>query len=131
MRVHHIGYLVRKVERAAQTLEALGYVREGNVTRDEFRGIDILFLVNGETRVELVAPYAEDSAVGELKKRVGNAPYHICYISDDLDADVARMTENGYVLTSPANAAPAIGGNRVAFLMNAAIGLIELVEHVK
>lgn len=128
MKVHHIGYLARKIERAAQAMEALGYAREGEVTRDELRGIDILFLVNDQTRVELVSPYREGSAVGELTKRVGNAPYHICYEVDDLDGQVSRMSENGYVLVAPAQAAPAIEGRRVAFLMSAALGLIELVE---
>ena len=44
MNVHHIGYLVKKGEKAAQAFEALGYEREGGWTHDEVRRVDILFL---------------------------------------------------------------------------------------
>ena len=130
MKVHHIGYLVKKLARAQKTFEMLGYACEGDVTHDESRGIDILFMVNGTERVELVSPFAENSAVGELGKRVGNAPYHICYCTDDLDADAETLSASGFVMTAEPKAAPAIKGNRVAFFFSPAIGMIELVEDV-
>jgi len=128
MRVHHVGYLVKKLERAKGAFEKLGYEAQGGITRDEVRGIDILFMKNGHEVIELVSPYREGSHVEGIMKRTGNAPYHICYISSALDQDVQLLSENGYVLVHEPLAAPAIGGKRVAFLMNAAIGLIEIVE---
>ena len=128
MTVHHIGYLVRSVERAARTFEALSYAAEGEITRDESRKIDILFMRNGDIRVELVAPYADDSAVGNLRNRIGAAPYHICYETENMEREVDSLTENGYVLTSAAMPAPAIDGRNVVFLLHPAIGIIELVE---
>ena len=128
MRVHHIGYLVKKLSRAEASFASLGYSREGDVTRDETRGIDILFLRNGETRVELVCPYRENSQVGGIANRVGNAPYHICYESEAIEKDSEDMQNHGYVLMSAPEAAPAIGGKRVAFLFSPAIGTVELVE---
>ena len=128
MTVHHVGYLVRYLERAAKTFEALGYAPQGDVTRDESRKVDILFMENGDTVIELVSPYAADSAVGSLSKRIGSAPYHICYETDEIEKEISRLTASGYVLTQEAMPAPAISGRRVAFLLNPAIGLIELVE---
>ena len=128
MRIHHIGYLVKKIARAEQAFCALGYSREGEVTRDETRGIDILFMKNGETRVELVCPYCENSQVEGIRKRVGNAPYHICYLSEDIHKDAEEMQNQGYVLTSAPQPAPAIGGRSVAFLFSPAVGIVELVE---
>ncbi|MBQ6647101.1 MAG: VOC family protein [Clostridia bacterium] len=128
MTVHHVGYLVRSIDRAAKTFAALGYVPQGDTTRDESRKIDILFMANGDTRIELVAPYERGSAVGNLRKRIGSAPYHICYETENLEKEIASLTENGYVLTSAAMPAPAIDGRCVAFLLHPAIGLIELVE---
>lgn len=128
MTIHHVGYLVRSVERARKTFEGLGYAAEGETTRDESRKIDILFMINGTERVELVAPYAEDSAVGDLRKRIGSAPYHICYETEDIKREVEALTGNGYVLTAEVAPAPAIGGKNVAFLLHPAIGIIELVE---
>ena len=128
MTVHHVGYLVRSIERATKIFETLGYAPQGNVTHDESRKIDILFMTNGGTRIELVAPYEAGSAVGDLRKRIGSAPYHICYETEDLEKEVASLTENGYVLTAAAMPAPAIDGRKVAFLLHPAIGLIELVN---
>ena len=128
MTVHHVGYLVRSIAKAGKVFEGLGYAAEGEVTRDESRKIDILFMVNGNTRVELVAPYEDGSAVGDLRKRIGSAPYHICYETEDIEKDVAALTENGYVLTAAPAPAPAIGGKKVAFFLHPAIGIIELVE---
>ena len=34
MRIHHIGYLVKKLEKAAEEFEKLGYVWLGDVTED-------------------------------------------------------------------------------------------------
>ena len=44
MKDHHIGYLVKKLEKAAEEFEKLGYVRLGEITPDPHRKIDILFL---------------------------------------------------------------------------------------
>jgi methylmalonyl-CoA/ethylmalonyl-CoA epimerase len=43
LKVHHIGYLVKKLDKAKATFEALGY-KSGDITHDETRGIDICFL---------------------------------------------------------------------------------------
>ena len=128
MKIHHIGYLVKKIPRAEQAFSARGYSREGDVTRDETRGIDILFMKNGDTRVELVCPYCENSQVEGIRKRVGNAPYHICYLSEAIERDAGEMQNQGYVLTSAPQPAPAIGGKKVAFLFSPAVGIVELVE---
>ena len=128
MKIHHIGYLVKKIPRAEQAFSALGYSREGDVTRDETRGIDILFMKNGDTRVELVCPYCENSQVEGIRKHVGNAPYHICYLSEAIERDAGEMQNQGYVLTSAPQPAPAIGGKKVAFLFSPAVGIVELVE---
>lgn len=128
MNIHHIGYLVKRLEKAAAAFEALGYGREGDVTRDELRGIDILFLEKDGYRIELVSPYRPDSVVSGLLKTHKNAPYHICYGSGDFAADLAALEGGGYLRMGEPQAAPAIGGRRVVFLMHPAMGMIEVLE---
>lgn len=129
MNIHHIGYLVKKLEKAAQAFEALGYVREGGVTRDEGRKVDILFLTKDGYRIELVSPYAADSVVAGLLKTYKNAPYHICYEAEAFEADLEGLENGGYIRMDEPTAAPAIGGRRVTFLMHPAMGMIELLEN--
>ena len=128
MRIHHIGYLVKKLEKAAEEFEKLGYVRLGDVTDDTYRKVDILFLEKDGYAVELVSPNAPDSVVAGLLKTYTNAPYHICYVCEDLDGELERLTGSGYVQIDSPVPAPAIGGRRVCFLMNRFAGMIELLE---
>lgn len=128
MKIHHIGYLVKKIERAANAFEALGYVRDGEMTRDECRGVDILFVEKDGYRVELVSPYTDSSVVAGLIKTYKNAPYHICYEADSFAEDAAHLESGGYIRMDEPAAAPAIGGRRVTFFMSPALGMIELLE---
>ena len=128
MKVHHIGYLVKKLEKAAEEFEKLGYVRLDEVTPDPHRKIDILFLEKDGYVVELVSPNAPESVVSGLLKTYKNAPYHICYECTDFQADLEQLTANGYVQIDQPTPAPAIGNRRVVFLMNSRLGMIELLE---
>lgn len=128
MNVHHIGYLVKKGEKAAQAFEALGYVREGDWAHDEIRRVDILFLQKDGYRIELVSPCAADSVVSGLIKTYKNAPYHICYEADNFSEELQRLEESGYIRIDEPTPAPAIAGRRVTFLMHPAAGMLELLE---
>lgn len=131
MKIHHIGYLVKKLPQAAQAFRALGFFGQEDAVRDEERKADILFLEKDGYRVELISPYSGDSIVAGLLKTYRNAPYHICYEADDFEADIRRLEQTGYVRMGDPQAAPAIGGRRVVFLMHAAMGMIELLEREK
>jgi len=128
MTIHHIGYLVKKLERARKAFEALGYGVEQETVRDEYRKVDILFLKNGGYRVELVSPYDASSVVAGLLTRTGNSPYHVCYEVSDIDAEIERLRNERYVVSSEPAPAPACGGMRVAFLIHPYLGMIELLE---
>ena len=68
MKVHHVGYLVKKLDKAAEEFEKLGFVRQGDMTNDTYRKVDILFLEKDGYVVELVSPNAPDSVVSGLIK---------------------------------------------------------------
>lgn len=126
--VHHIGYLVKKIEKAKQTFLALGYLIEQDTVYDDIRKVNICFLTRDGYRVELVSPATEDSVVSGLIKRYKNSPYHICYETDDFEADIARLTDDGFIAIDTPTPAPALGGRDVVFLSNAAIGMLELLR---
>ena len=88
MKIHHIGYLVKKLEKAAAEFEKLGYVPQGEVTNDTYRKVDILFLEKDGYVVELVSPNAPDSVVSGLIKTYKNAPYHLWYVCENLDEEI-------------------------------------------
>ena len=127
LKIHHIGYLVKKIEKAKQTFEALGYHVEQDTVRDEIRKVDICFLTKDDYRVELVSPFSEESVVAGLLKKYKNTPYHICYEADDPEAAYAELTANGFAAIDTPTPAPALGGCKVVFLTSPLIGMVELI----
>lgn len=126
--VHHIGYLVKKIEKAKDAFLSLGYQIEQDTLQDEIRKVDICFLIKDGYRVELVSPYAEDSVVSGLMKRYKNSPYHICYETTDFDSALTDLTANGFIVIDTPTPAPALGGRDVVFLNSAVLGMIELIR---
>lgn len=128
MQVDHIGYAVKKMDKAIESFSKLGYVFE-EIFTDEKRGIYICFGNNDSFRIELIAPIPgmESPADGWLKKN-GPSPYHICYKSKNLDEEIEGLSKQRFTLVIPPDTAIAFGGKRVAFLYNLQQGLLEIVE---
>jgi len=131
MKIHHIGYLAKDIEKAASVFEMLGYVRQGELCFDEARDVNILFLEKDALVVELVSPCSEKSVVSGLLKRFGNAPYHICYEADEFAANEQMLIDAGFMKITEKEPAPAFGGRGVAFYMHKDAGMVELLEKEK
>ena len=128
MKIHHVGYLVKKMDKALPLFEGLGYSIEKDPVYDEYRSADIAFLVMDGYRIELVSPH-KGSGVYPLLKKLGNSPYHICYETDDIEADMAMLTDRGYMAFTDVQPAPAIGEQaEVVFLIHSRMGMIELLK---
>ena len=128
MKIHHIGYLVKNVEKAAKAAEVLGFTPCADAVYDVDRRIYILFMENGGYRIELVQP-DQDSEIYPLMKRYKNSPYHICYDIEDeeMDAAIERLSEQKFTLFKAPCRAVALEGD-AAFLMSLDIGMVELVK---
>lgn len=128
MKIHHIGYLVKDINKSIDSFSKLGFFLCGEITHDELRKSDICFLKNDNLLIELVSPFSKDSIVYGLLKTYKNAPYHICYSSNNIDLDCEYLVNNGYMIIQEKDIAPAIENKFVVFLFNPKIGIIELVE---
>ena len=129
MKIHHVGYLVKKINKSINAFEALGYKKESEICYDEYRDIDICFMKNDEYRIELVMPKSEKSVVHKMLKKIGISPYHLCYEVEDIEESIKYFTtKKGYILMDEKCKAPAIDNKYVVFLFNKDIGMIELLE---
>lgn len=128
LKIHHIGYLVKKIEAAIQTFEALGYQLVQTVMYDDIRKVNICFLQKDNYCIELVSPAAEDSLVSGLLRKYKNCPYHICYETADFDRDYQMLLSNGFISIDTPTPAPALQGRDVVFLTSASMGMIELLR---
>lgn len=126
--IHHIGYLVKKIEKAKKAFLDLGYQIEQDTVFDDIRKVDICFLIKDGYRVELVSPVSEDSVVAGLLKKYKNCPYHICYETENFEVDYNTLTSSGFIAIDEPTCAPALGGKDVVFLSSPVIGMIELIR---
>ena len=127
MRVDHIGYAVNNIDKTKKSMETLGYVFE-DVVEDHDRNIYIAFGEMDGYRIELVAPIHQGSPVDAFLSKIGPTPYHICYRSNDIEADIEKLKANRFKVSVPLAPAVAFGNKRVVFLYSLSVGLIEIVE---
>ena len=128
MKIHHVGYLAKSIDKTEKKFFELGYEVEQATKYDEIRDIKIEFLKNGDYRVELIEPMGENSPMYPLLKRFKNTPYHFCYEVEDMDKAVKELESKHYTVIHEPTIAPCIDGKKVAFLNNISMGIIELVE---
>ena len=128
LKIHHIGYLVKKMDAAIQSFENLGYQTVQGAVYDNIRKVNICFMEKDGCQIELVSPASEDSVVSGLIKRYKNSPYHICYETENFDKDYQTLTENGFLTIDTPTPAPALQNREVVFLTHASMGMIELLK---
>ncbi len=129
MKIDHIGYAVKKLDRAMDTFRLMGFHFDTPID-DTDRNVKLSFGERDGYRIELVAPLDKSKAspVDGYLHAVGPMPYHICYWSDCFDEDISRLKKARFkVIVEPAEAI-AFHRKRVVFMMNLEIGLIEIVE---
>ncbi len=129
-RLDHIAIAVPDLEAAiARFVADLGLTLEG--TEDVLsEQTSTAFLPVGQTRIELIHPIDGEGPVQASLDKRGPGLHHICFETDDIDADMAALRDKGYRFLSEAPK-PGAHGTRVAFIHPKSCGgvLIELAEH--
>ena len=128
MRIDHIGYAVKNIDKAISSMEALGYSFKP-VVEDADRNIYISFGELDGYKVELVSPRGMGiSPIDTVLLKNGSTPYHICYRSKTIEEDIACLEKNNFKVIVPLASAIAFDYKRVAFMYSTSVGLIEIVE---
>ena len=125
---HHIGVAVKDLDATAAAYGLGGYKRSASIF-DPIQNVNVCWLTKeGAPTVELLAPVDEKSPVNRTLEKMGVTPYHCCYVVDDVDAAVAELKRQKYILVGSPAEAVAFCGGRVCFLYHKNVGLIELAE---
>jgi len=123
----HIGIAVKSLDEA-KIYEALGLTIE-HIETVETQGVRTAFLAAGDAMIELLEPSGPQSTIAKFIEKRGEGIHHICFRVDDIEAQLARLQQQGYRLINEWPV-PGAHGCRVAFLHPAAGNgvLIELSE---
>lgn len=73
------------------------------------------FLPLPPTSIELVHPLNDEGPVKAYLEKKGGGLHHLCFRSDDIDSDVARLRDKGYQFLADAPT-PGAHGSRVIFI---------------
>lgn len=127
MKIHHIGYAVKDIDKALQEFIILGF-KILSKTEDFDRRIQIIFIEKDDYVIELISPLNLDSPIYKILKKNGPIPYHICYESDFFYEDLNNLKKLGWLIIEKPKKAIAINDKLVAFLYSKNIGIVELLE---
>ncbi|WP_163969936.1 methylmalonyl-CoA epimerase [Oceanobacillus halotolerans] len=129
-KIAHIGIAVNNIDEVLSFYtDSLGLKVEG-VEEVSSEGVKVAFLKIGESRIELLEPIEETSAIKRFLDRKGEGIHHIALEVDELEERLSRLKSEGIPLI---NEEPKTGAHnsQVAFLHpKAANGvLFELCQH--
>jgi methylmalonyl-CoA/ethylmalonyl-CoA epimerase len=113
--IHHLGVAVTDLEDAVATYVRLfgATLEHRDVVPDQ--GLEAASVLLGESRIELLAPIAEDTPVGRFLAKRGPGVHHVAYEVADVQAALDELATAGAELI---DTAPRLGlfGLQVAFV---------------
>src|SRR5574344_646538 len=128
LRFSHIGIATGNIEKTSSFYSKMGY-SASDVVFDPIQDVNICFLrKDGQPEIELLAPADDKSPVNRIIAANGVTPYHICYEVKDIDSAIKDLKSEKFIVVSKPVLACAMNNERVSFLFNKDVGLIELVE---
>ncbi len=129
MKLHHFGFVVHSIEQARGAFQNLVPTADfSGPFHDPVQRVRVAFLPFGHgVSLELIEPCGPDSPVQDFLSK-GGGLHHICFQTQDLEAEVRRLEGSGYVTVCPPVPAVAFANRRIAFLFGPQVRLIELLE---
>ncbi len=94
-KIHHVGVVVRDLEQAyGFWRDVLGLpvmVVKTVVDQD----VTAALLKVGESEIELLQPLSDTSGIGKFLAKRGEGIHHLCFETDDVDAELAAAKSKG------------------------------------
>lgn len=130
--LHHVAIAVPSIDAARGVFEgALGMSAHAGVEHVADQQVDVLVLMGGPQRIELVEPAAPDSPISKFLDRAGGRAglHHLAWEVKDVAAAIEMVKAAGVQMIDDAPR-PGSHGTRIAFIHPKSTGgvLMELVE---
>jgi len=99
-KLDHVGIAVTSIEEAMRFYSALGLAID-DVEEVPQEGVRVAMIRVGETRIELLEATREDSAVAKFLAKRGPGIHHLCFATDDVRGDDAKLRAAGLEVLRP------------------------------
>ncbi|GAB4274880.1 MAG: methylmalonyl-CoA epimerase [Candidatus Promineifilaceae bacterium] len=130
-KIHHVAVVLPDMEAGRLFWEEVLGLTLSHTARVEEQAVDVAFLPVGESEIELLRPFTDDSGVAKYLAKKGPGLHHICLEVLDIDAMLTRLQNAGIQLIDNTPRL-AKDGTKYAFVHPKATGgvLVELYETV-
>jgi methylmalonyl-CoA/ethylmalonyl-CoA epimerase len=131
-KIEHIGIAVKDINASNQLFEKLFGNPPYKVEEVASEGVKTSFFMNGPNKIELLEPTNDSSPIAKFLEKKGEGIHHIAFDVEDIEKEMVRLQEEGFVLI---NDKPKKGADNklVVFLHPKSTNgvLIELCQEIK
>ncbi|WDF63184.1 methylmalonyl-CoA epimerase [Flavobacterium sp. KACC 22763] len=131
-KIEHIGIAVKNMDDANVLFEKMLGVPSYKMEAVESEGVLTSFFQTGNNKIELLVATNPESPIAKFLEKKGEGIHHIAFDVDDIEAEIARLKSEGFVLI---NEVPKRGADNklVVFLhpKNTNGVLVELCQEIK
>jgi len=131
-KIEHIGIAVKNMDDANVLFEKMLGVPSYKMEAVESEGVLTSFFQTGNNKIELLVATNTESPIAKFLEKKGEGIHHIAFDVDDIEAEIARLKNKGFVLI---NEVPKKGADNklVVFLhpKNTNGVLVELCQEIK
>lgn len=106
-KIEHLGIAVKSIEGSLKTFETLLGAECYKTEEVESEGVKTAFIHIGESKIELLEATNTESPIAKYLDKKGPGIHHIAFEVDDINAEIERLTKEGFTLihTSPKDGA--------------------------
>ncbi|EJG01458.1 MULTISPECIES: methylmalonyl-CoA epimerase [Flavobacterium] len=131
-KIEHIGIAVKNMDDANILFEKMLGVPSYKMEAVESEGVLTSFFQTGNNKIELLVATNPESPIAKFLEKKGEGIHHIAFDVDDIEAEITRLKNEGFVLI---NEVPKKGADNklVVFLhpKNTNGVLVELCQEIK
>lgn len=131
-KIEHIGIAVKNLEKSNELYSKLLNTPPYKLETVASEFVNTSFFRTGQSKIELLAPTDEKSAIHKFLEKKGEGFHHIAFAVDDIIAETERLKSEGF---QPLSDAPKKGADNklVMFFHPKTTGglLVELCQEIK
>ena len=97
-KIEHIGIAVKDMEASNILFEKLFGAPAYKTEEVASEGVRTSFFRSGPNKIELLEATNENSAIAKFVEKKGEGIHHIAFAVDDLEAEMQRLQDEGFVV---------------------------------
>lgn len=97
-KIEHIGIAVKSLEHSNDLFSKLFGESSYKTEAVESEGVNTSFFKVGTNKIELLEAINKDSPIAKFINKKGEGIHHIAFEVDDIEAEVKRLTQEGFVV---------------------------------